>query len=46
MSENLILGYASYTTADEYGAAPLTEAPGSSPFASAIGATLTILVHC
>ena len=55
MNEKLISGYTAYTTADEYGAGVVGDAPGTTPLAvtvSLISATAgggligSILHHC
>ncbi len=36
MNEKLIAGYTAYTTADEYGASAIGEAPGTTPLATPV----------
>lgn len=47
MSDKLISGYTTFTTSEEYGAAPVGEAPGTSIITSpAFSALTTHLAHC
>ena len=44
MNEKLIAGYTAFTTADELGAAPVAEAPGTGPLCGVL--VLSVLAHC
>ena len=48
MNEQLISGYTAFTTADEFGATPGAEAPGSITLISFIGTAVvaSIANHC
>ena len=50
MNENLIAGYAAYTTADEYAAAAAGDAPGTFWLASVVFGTIVTMKsladHC